>query len=78
MTDNKMTPDEHRWFNRLYRVIRDMPKTVEIQVHSNHIQMNRVGATLAAFEKHGDGDNAESLDAFNTTKSRVHPCGESI
>lgn len=71
-----MTPEEKRWFSRLRRVIRDMPKEVEIQVHQNRIQMNREGAREAAFMEKGNADNVESLDEFST--KRVYPCSESI
>jgi hypothetical protein len=73
-----MTPDEKRWFDRLRRVLRDMPKSVEIQVHHGTIQMNRSGAALEAVvgKRLGDADNVEELSFFCT--DRVYPCSESL
>lgn len=73
-----MTASEKAWFNKLYRLLNSMPADVEIQVHNNHLQMNRKGARDAAFEQNGDGDNAESLDHFVTHNMRVYPCSESM
>lgn len=71
-----MTPEENRWFNRLRRVLRDMPSTVEIQVHSASIQMNEAGARKEEFSRTGHVDNVESLAEFQT--ERVYPCSESM
>ncbi len=75
---SEMTASEKAWFNKLYRLLNSMPADVEIQVHNNHLQMNRKGARDAAFEQNGDGDNAESLDEFQTINMRLYPCGESV
>lgn len=71
-----MTPEEKRWSSRLRRVLRDMPASIEIQVHQSHIEICQLGAVAKAFERHGDADNPESLDWFQT--ERVRPCSESI
>lgn len=71
-----MNPEEKQWFSRLRRILRNMPTTVEIQVHQNFIQMNRAGARSETFELIGHVDNVESLDEFST--ERVYPCSESI
>lgn len=71
-----MTQEEERWFTRLRKVLRDMPDTVELQVHHNTIQMNAIGARSAVADQVGDADNVESLDYFTT--KRVYPCSESL
>lgn len=75
---SEMTASEKAWFNKLYRLLNSMPADVEIQVHNNHLQMSRNGARDAAFKQNGDGDNAESLDEFQTINMRLYPCGESV
>ncbi|MBO9099484.1 MULTISPECIES: hypothetical protein [unclassified Rhizobium] len=76
MADDEMTPDEQRWFNRLRRVLRNMPAAVELQVHSGSIQMNREGAREEEFLRTKHVDSVESLDEFQT--KRVYPCSESL
>ena len=71
-----MAPDEKRWFDRLRRVLKDMPNSVEIQVHQNSIQMNRAGAREEEFMRAGNADNVECLAEFNT--KRIYPCSESL
>lgn len=73
-----MSASEKAWFNKLYRLLNSMPANIEVQVHNSHIQMNRKGARDAAFERDGDGDNAESIDHFNTSHFRIYPCSESM
>lgn len=72
------TKTEKAWFNKLYRLLNSMPNYIEIEVHNNHIQMNRKGARESAFESRGDGDNSEALDEFGTRYFRIYPCGESV
>lgn len=74
--EDPMTPEEKRWFSRLRRVLRDMPDTVEIQVHQNSIHMNREGAREAEFVRTGHVDNVDALGWFSA--GRVYPCSESI
>ncbi|NTJ46552.1 hypothetical protein G6K93_05930 [Agrobacterium rhizogenes] len=76
MADHEMTSDEQRWFNRLRRVLIDMPLTVELQVHSGSIQMNREGAREEEFFRTKHVDGVESLAEFQT--KRVYPCSESL
>lgn len=71
-----MTREEQRWFSRLRRTLKDMPETVEIQVHQSTIQMNKVGGREEYFLEKGHADGVESLDEFRT--ERVYPCSESI
>ncbi|MND54132.1 hypothetical protein D3C87_908290 [compost metagenome] len=66
---------ERAWFSKLRRVMREMPKTVEIQVHQNVIQMNKAGERDAAFERDGNADNVPEIDHFSS--HRVYPCSES-
>lgn len=68
--------DEEKWFRRLRRVIDDMPKTVEVQVHQNIVQMNWLGAMDTEFERAGHVDSVEPIDWFQT--KRFYPCSESI
>ncbi|QTG12344.1 hypothetical protein G6M86_03405 [Agrobacterium tumefaciens] len=75
---SEMTASEKAWFNKLYRLLNAMPANVEVQVHNSHIQMNRKGARDASFKRYGDGDNAESLDHFDTPHFRFYPCSESV
>ncbi|KQS74057.1 hypothetical protein ASG25_21535 [Rhizobium sp. Leaf384] len=71
-----MTPEEKRWSNRLRRVLRDMPASIEIQIHQSHVDICQLGAIQEAFSKRGDVDNVETLDWFQT--ERVYPCSESL
>ncbi|MCZ7974408.1 hypothetical protein O9X80_07885 [Agrobacterium salinitolerans] len=75
---SEMTTSEKAWFNKLYRLLNAMPVDVEVQVHNSHLQMNRKGARNSAFECDGHGDNAESLDHFDTLNFRIYPCSESV
>lgn len=73
------TPEERRWFKRLERCLKDMPETVEIQVHQRYIQMNEAGGAAAAFadpDGLGHADDVSELMNFET--ERVLPCSESI
>lgn len=67
---------ERAWFSKLRRVLRDMPSTVEIQVHQNIIQMNKAGERDRAFERDGHADNVPEIDHFSS--ARVYPCSESV
>lgn len=67
---------ELRWFRRLQRVLKDMPDTVEIQVHQNTISLVAQGAFETAFAERGDCDNVEEISFFQTR--RVRPCSESL
>lgn len=71
-----MTPEEKRWVDRLRRVLREMPKSLEIQVHQNTISVSRAGARAEAFERDGHADSVAELAHFQT--KRVYPCSESI
>jgi len=73
-----MTLLEKAWFNRLYKLLHQMPKNVEIQVHHSMIQMNKAGARKANFERTGNADNVDSLDEFSTRATRVYSCSESM
>ncbi len=75
MDEDEMSREERLWFAKLKRTLRDMPASVEIQVHSNSIQMNRAGAREDHFRQRGHADGVESLDWFRT--KRVYPCSES-
>ncbi len=66
---------ERAWFSKLRRILREMPATVEIQVHQNIIQMNKAGERDATFERDGHADNVPEIDHFST--HRVYPCSES-
>ncbi|CAM3844620.1 hypothetical protein G6L26_009880 [Agrobacterium radiobacter] len=66
---------ERAWFSKLRSVLREMPATVEIQVHQNFIQMNKAGERSATFERVGNADNVPEIDHFST--ARVYPCSES-
>lgn len=72
------TDEERNWFIRLSKVLRAMPKTVEVEVHNNHVQMNEKGARDAAFARCGDGDNAESIMQFSVIGMRLYPVSESV
>lgn len=75
---SEMTASEKAWFNKLYRLMAQMPANVEIEVHNAHIQMGRKGSRQSAFDRYGDGDNAGSLDQFVTVNMRVYPVSESV
>jgi hypothetical protein len=59
---------EARWFRRLEKCIREMPKSAEVTVRAGgQILIHERGATRRYFDKHGDTDNVPHLDSFNAT-----------
>lgn len=71
-----MSPEEKRWSNRLKRLLKSMPKGLELQVHYGFVQINEAGARDRYFESHGDADNVPHLDQISV--DRVYPCSESV
>lgn len=62
---------EEKWFRRLERCLKDMPKTVEITVRAyGSICMHEAGATEAYFQAHGDPDNAPEIASFQADRVR--------
>ncbi len=67
---------ERAWFSKLRRVLREMPSSVEIQIHQNFVQMNKAGERAATFDRCGNADSVPEIDSFST--DRVYPCSESV
>lgn len=61
-----MTPDQKRWWNRLRRVLRDMPKDVELNARVGEIGISPAGSRNENFLKHGDADDfwEDEWDSF--------------
>lgn len=71
-----MNAEELRWWKLFKRVIKAMPRSLEVSVHNYSVEVSKVGSRQAAFERDGHADNTENLDFFKA--SRVYPNSESI
>lgn len=62
---------EEKWFRRLERCFKAMPKTVEVTVGPwGSVAIHEVGATDAYFNARGDADNVPRLDSFQADRVR--------
>lgn len=71
-----MSAEGTKWFNRLARLLREMPDDVEVMVHVNTIALCERGARAAEFERSGSADATPTLLELRT--KHVYPCSESI
>jgi hypothetical protein len=63
---------------RLGRLLRAMPKSVELIVRHGSIDICATGARDKYFAEHGDADNVPTLRNVDTYRLRVYPGGESL
>lgn len=61
-----MTAAELRWWKLFKRIVKAMPKSLEVSVHQSSIAVSKAGSRLAAFKRDGHADQTEDLDFFNT------------
>jgi len=73
-----VTSKETNFVNRLKRLIRDMPESLELLVRHGHIAVCQTGARETFFNAHGDADNTPDLITVDTYRSRIYPNGESL
>lgn len=71
-----MTPHEQRWWKLFKDVLKNMPATLEINVHQNTVDVSPAGARERAFKDAGHADNTESFEFYRA--KRVYPNSESI
>lgn len=75
--ERAMTDKEKAWVGRLKQVLRSMPKTLEVTVHTGgNICVLNEGATERYFDLHAHADDPEDLVSF--TAQRVRPCESSL
>jgi hypothetical protein len=75
--ERAMTDKERAWVGRLKQVLRSMPKTLEVTVHTGgNICVLNEGATARYADLHGHADDPADLVSF--TAQRVRPCESSL
>lgn len=73
---NEMTAAELQWWKLFKRIVKAMPKSLEVSVHQSSIAVSKTGSRQAAFERDGHADQTEDLDFFK--HARVYPNSESL
>lgn len=72
-----ITDKERAWANRLKGILRSMPSTLEVTVHSGgNVCILNEGATDRYFDLHGHADDPPELTSF--VIRRIRPCESSI
>jgi hypothetical protein len=73
-----MNRQQRAWVVELKCLLRRMPKSLELIVRHNSIDVCEAGARTAYFREHGDADNVPTLTSVETLKTRLYPGGESL